>query len=130
MERARKAGEAAAAMDRTDTLPQLTPSTWAPLHLKFVQKNIKDIYMSLGLAYGINIMLDKEIRDDKITVDLRNLNFIKALDTLMVVNRHFFKVIDDNTVIILADSKANRDRYDNQVIRTFYQTKPKLAAAP
>jgi len=120
MERARKAGEAAAAMDRTDTLPQLTPSTWAPLDLKFVQKNIKDIYMSLGLAYGINIMLDKEIRDDKITVDLRNLNFIKALDTLMVVNRHFFKVIDDNTVIILADSKANRDRYDNQVIRTFY----------
>ena len=102
------------------TLPQLRPITWAPQDLIFVNQSIRDIYQSLGQAYGVNIVVDSKIRNDKITLDLRNLDFLKALDTLMVVNRHFFKVIDDNTIIILEDNKTNRDRYDNQIIQTFY----------
>ncbi len=101
-------------------LPKLTPSTWAPLNLIFTNQSARDIYMSMGKAYGINIVVDSELRDKKVTIDLHNLNFLKALDTLMVLNRHFFKIVDDNTIIILEDNKNNRDRYDNQVIQTFY----------
>lgn len=64
--------------------------------------------------------MDSKIRSDKISIDLRNLDFLKALDTLMVLNRHFFKIIDRNTIIILEDNKQNKEQYTNQVIRTFY----------
>jgi len=74
----------------------------------------------MGRAYGINIVVDPEIRTEETTVDLRNLSFLKALDTMMVVNRHFFKVVDDNTIIIMKDNNNTRERYENQVIRTFY----------
>ncbi len=104
----------------SSNLPKLRPTTWAPQDLSFINQSVKDIYQSMGQAYGVNIVVDSKIRNDKVTLDLRNLSFLKALDTLMVVNRHFFKVIDDNTIIIMEDNKNNRDRYDNEIIQTFY----------
>jgi len=104
----------------SSNLPKLRPTTWAPQNLSFINQTVKDIYQSMGQAYGVNIVVDSKIRNDKVTLDLRNLSFLKALDTLMVVNRHFFKVIDDNTIIIMEDNKNNRDRYDNEIIQTFY----------
>ncbi|CAM2007742.1 cohesin domain-containing protein [Acanthopleuribacter pedis] len=102
-------------------LPQLNPRTWGALDLIFSKPtSVRDIYTALGRGYDVNIVVDTKIRDEKISLDLRNLDFLKALDTLMVLNRHFFKVIDDNTMVILEDNKNNRDRYDNQIIRTFY----------
>jgi len=101
-------------------MPAVNPSTMKPLDLKFNEKNPRDIYLSLGRAFGVNIVVDSKIRDDKITIDLKGLNFFKALDALMTLNRHFFKIVDDNTLIILEDSKANRERYDNQIVQTFY----------
>lgn len=106
--------------DGMPNLPKLTPNTWAPLNLIFTNQSARDIYISMGKAYGINVVVDSELRDKKVTIDLRNLNFLKSLDTLMVLNRHFFKIVDDNTIIILEDNKNNRDRYDNQIIQTFY----------
>ncbi|MDJ0838968.1 MAG: cohesin domain-containing protein [Acidobacteriota bacterium] len=102
------------------TVPRLRPSTWDPQNLSFTNKSIRDVYTSMGRAYGINIVLDSKIRDDKTTIDLRNLSFIRALDTLMVVNRHFFKVIDNNTIIIMEDNNKTREQHQNQIIRTFY----------
>ncbi len=116
----RKVQESAERIGRGN-LPQLNPRTWGSLDLIFSKPtSVRDIYTALGRGYDVNIVVDTKIRDEKIALDLRNLDFLKALDTLMVLNRHFFKVIDDNTIVILEDNKNNRDRYDNQIIRTFY----------
>lgn len=102
-------------------MPRLKPNSWGPLNLYFPKpREVRDIYTALGRAYGINIVVANDIRSEKIALDLRNLSFLKALDTLMVLNGHFFKIIDDNTIIILKDGKNNRERYENQIIRTFY----------
>lgn len=108
--------------ERVQSLPTLRPNTLGPQNLYFPKPvSVSDIYASIGQAYDINIIVDPEIRNSqKISLDLRKLGFLKALDTLMVLNRHFFKVIDDNTLIILKDSKVNRDNYDSKIIRTFY----------
>jgi len=103
-------------------LPTLRPNTLGPQNLFFPKPvSVSDIYSAIGQAYDINIIVDPEIRESqKLSLDLRKLGFLKALDTLMVLNRHFFKVIDDNTLIILKDNKTNRDNYDSKIIRTFY----------
>lgn len=101
-------------------LPQLKPSTWAPLDITFTNQSARDIYMSLGKAYGLNVVVDSKLRDEKVTIDLKGMSLMKALDTLMVLNRHFFKVVDDNTLIILEDDRTTRERYDTQIIQTFY----------
>ena len=120
---AREDAEAKALMEEeVSHLPTLRPNTLGPQNLFFPKPvAVSDIYSAIGQAYDINIIVDPEIRDSqKLSLDLRKLGFLKALDTLMVLNRHFFKVIDDNTLIILKDSKTNRDNYDSKIIRTFY----------
>ncbi len=119
-ERDRAAETATAKRGGISNLPSINPNTMDPLDLKFNDQSARDIYLSLGGAYGVNIVVDPKIREERVTIDLKGLNFFKALDTLMVINRHFFKIMDDNTIVILDDSKVNRDRYDNQIIQTFY----------
>jgi len=108
--------------ERVQSLPTIRPNTLGPQNLYFPKpRTVGEIYAAIGQAYDINIIVDPEIRDSqKLSLDLRKLGFLKALDTLMVLNRHFFKVIDDNTLIILKDNKVNRDNYDSKIIRTFY----------
>lgn len=123
IENARQGGATPAADEysASSSFPALEPTTWDPINLRFPQPtDVRDIYVAMGRAYGINILVDSKIRSDKMSIDLRNLDFLKALDTLMVLNRHFFKVIDRNTLIILEDNKQNKEQYTNQVIRTFY----------
>lgn len=115
--------KAAAILEKkVNSLPTLRPNTLGPQNLYFPKaRPVSEIYAAIGQAYDVNIIVDPEIRESqKLSLDLRKLGFLKALDTLMVLNRHFFKVIDDNTLIILKDSKVNRDNYDSKIIRTFY----------
>jgi len=101
--------------------PKLTPNTWEPIDLYFPRPTkIRDIYQTLGRNYGINILMSSKIKGEIPNLDLKGLNFLKALDTLMVLNRHFFKVIDEKTMVIFTDDRQNKERYSNQVIKTYY----------
>jgi len=114
-------GEAAPAAESFASYPQLKPNTWELLNLYFPKSvKVRDIYQTLGRNYGINVLVDSKVRGEIPYLDLRNMSFIKALDTLMVLNRHFFKIIDEHTLVIMEDNKKNRDQYDSQIIKTYY----------
>src|SRR6185295_17173087 len=50
--------------------PQLTPSSDQPITLTFPRETpVKDIYKALGNAYGINIMFDQALKDDRIAIE-------------------------------------------------------------
>ncbi|PIE90177.1 MAG: hypothetical protein CR997_07225 [Acidobacteria bacterium] len=104
-----------------NSYPQLTPTTSEAINLYFPKSvKIRDVYQTLGQNYGINILVHPSIKGSLPNLDLRNLDFIKGLNTLMVLNKHFYKIIDGRTLVILSDNKSNRDMYDNQIIKTYY----------
>jgi general secretion pathway protein D len=43
-----------------------------------------------------------------------------VLETLMRQENHFYKVIDEKTILIAADNPQNRKTYEDLVLRTFY----------
>jgi general secretion pathway protein D len=51
---------------------------------------------------------------------LTNMEFQRALETLMRQENHFYKVIDERTILIAADTAQNRKTYEDLVIRTFF----------
>ena len=53
-------------------------------------------------------------------MDLSGVTFEEALDQITFVNRLFYKVLDQNTLIIVAESPAKRRIYDENLIQTFY----------
>jgi DNA polymerase III epsilon subunit family exonuclease len=53
-------------------------------------------------------------------VNLTGVTFQEALDRLTFVNRLFYKVVDQNTIIIVPESRQKRVAYDDLILRTFY----------
>jgi general secretion pathway protein D len=101
--------------------PLLEPASERPISLNFPQpKPIKQIYKALADAAGINVIFDPQLKDDNVAIVLTNMDFQRALETLMRQENHFYKVIDERTILIAADTPANRKTYEDLVIRTFF----------
>ncbi len=101
--------------------PMLEPSSDKPINLNFPQpKPIKQIYRALADAAGINVIFDPQLKDDNISIVLSSIAFQKALETLMRQENHFYKIIDEKTILIAADTPQNRKTYEDLVIRTFF----------
>jgi general secretion pathway protein D len=103
------------------SMPILQPSSKRPISLNFPQpRPIKQIYQALGQAAGINVIFDPALKDDQTTIVIANVPFQNALETLIRQEGHFYKVVDSHTILIAADTPANRKTYEDLVIRTFY----------
>ncbi|HTO87477.1 MAG TPA: secretin N-terminal domain-containing protein [Thermoanaerobaculia bacterium] len=101
--------------------PMLEPASDKPISLNFPQpKPIKQIYQALAAAAGINVIFDPALKDDNVSIILTNLSFQSALETLLRQENHFYKVIDEKTMLIAADTPQNRKTYEDLVIRTFF----------
>lgn len=101
--------------------PILEPASDRPINLNFPQpRPIKQIYKALADASGINVIFDPQLKDDNVAIVLTNMEFQRALETLMRQENHFYKVIDERTILIAADTAANRKTYEDLVIRTFF----------
>ena len=101
--------------------PQLNPASNDPITLTFSRDTpVKDIYRALGNAYGINIIFDQAVKDDRITIDLRDVTALQALERVMQAANHFYKVLDEKSIIVVPDNPQSRRDYEDLVIRTFY----------
>ena len=111
----------AKAKGRRAAPPMLNPASDKPIDVTFPPDTpIKKIYQALCTASGINVIFDPQLKDDKFTIDLRNLSFQKALETTMRQAGHFYKVIDEKTILVAQDTQQNRKEYEDQVVRTFF----------
>jgi general secretion pathway protein D len=101
--------------------PVLNPRSNRPISLEFPQQvSIFAIYRALGKAFGINILFDPNLRDQEIAVDLKDVTAEAALETLMRASGHFYKVMDEHSIIIAQDTPQNRRTYEDLVIQTFF----------
>jgi general secretion pathway protein D len=101
--------------------PTLNPASDEPISLSFPRETpVKDIYRALGNAFGINILFDGGVKDDRITIELRDVTAQQALERLMQAANHFYKVLDEKTIIVIPDNPQARRDYEDLVIRTFY----------
>jgi general secretion pathway protein D len=101
--------------------PMLNPRSTQPISLEFPQPvSIFQIYRALAQAFGINVLFDPNLKDQEIAIDLKDVTAQAALETLMHAAGHFYKVIDEHTILIAADTPQNRRTYEDLVIQTFF----------
>jgi general secretion pathway protein D len=101
--------------------PQLSPSSDQPISLSFPHETpIKEIYKALGNAFGINILFDQAVKDDRIAIELKDVTAQQALERVMQAANHFYKALDEHTIIVVPDNPQARRDYEDLVIRTFY----------
>ena len=101
--------------------PMLNPKSDEPITLSFPKpKPVKEIYRALGKAYGFNVLFDPKLKDDKLSVELRDVTAKQALEIVMQGAGHFYKVLDENSIIVVEDTPQNRRDYEDLVIKTFF----------
>lgn len=102
------------------SVPVLSPRSLAPIALNYRDQSLQRLLETLGKLAGVNVLFDEGFRDKNVTVSLSGVTFQEALDQITMVNRLFYKVIDQNTIIIVAESQAKRRAYDAMLMQTFY----------
>ena len=101
--------------------PMLSPREKDPISLNFPKPvSVKDIYDAIAKAFGINIMFDAKLRDQQLTIELSEVLARDALEMLMRTANHFYKVLDEHSIIIAEDNPQNRRIYEDLVIQTFF----------
>ena len=102
-------------------VPVLNPKSSQPIDLIFSKPaSVMDIYRALGRAFGVNVLFDPKLKDQEITIELAGVTAQTGFETVMRTVGHFYKVIDESTVIIADDNPQNRRNYEDQVIQTFF----------
>jgi general secretion pathway protein D len=101
--------------------PVLNPASTEPISLSFPHETpVKDIYKALGSAFGINILFDQAVKDDRISIELHDVTAQQGLERVFQAAGHFYKVLDSHTIIVVPDNPQQRRDYEDLVIRTFY----------
>ncbi|MBI4911457.1 MAG: tetratricopeptide repeat protein [Acidobacteria bacterium] len=100
---------------------QLNPKMSEGLDLNFSRKtSLREIFQILSKNTGINIIFHSSFQDLQVSIDLRGLSFQRILDTLMLQNDLFYKVLDANSIMLFKNTPQNKDLYENQFLQTFY----------
>lgn len=103
-----------------DEVDALSLKSNQPITLKFQNARLKEVFDLLAKTAGINILFDKDVRDDPITIFVKNATFKEALNLIFVTNNLFMKKISDETILIIPKTKQKVDQYQDLLIRTFY----------
>src|SRR5262245_57962185 len=122
-ERAQRSGfEATRARGAAPRVPVavLSPRSQTRISLKFADQSLQKIFESLGKLAGVNVIFDEGYKDKRDSVELTGVTFEEALNQVTLKNHLFYKVLDQNTVIIVTESKPKRTAYDDNLVRTFY----------
>lgn len=91
------------------------------IELRFpVEISLRSIFQALGKHARVNIILDDQFRDIPFTIDLVDMSFEQALDSICMASKHFYRIIDIRTVIVAPDLPQKRAQYELNAIKTFY----------
>ena len=100
--------------------PSLNIKGRKPLTLQFRDANLKMVLEAIARITGVNIMLDKDVRNDiKVTLFVRDTSVEETLDLLMIQNQLEKRVLGENTVLIYPATAAKSKDYQDLKIRRF-----------
>jgi general secretion pathway protein D len=97
-----------------------TRAAQQPITLRFQNARTKEVFESLARAGGINFMFDKDLKDDPVTVFLKDSTFEEALNLVMTTQGLFMRRVGPDTMLIIPKTKQKLDQYQDLIIRTFY----------
>jgi general secretion pathway protein D len=100
--------------------PTLNIKGRKPLTLQFRDANLKMVLEAIARTTSMNILLDKEVRNDiKVTLFVKDSPVEEALDLLLFQNQLERRVLGENTVLIYPATAAKNKDYQDLKIRRF-----------
>jgi general secretion pathway protein D len=96
-----------------------------PVTLKFQNARTKEVFEVLARSVGINILFDKDMKDDPVTIFVKDAPFDEALHLILTTQNLFMRRLAADTILIIPKTKQKMDQYQDLLIRTFYLSNAK-----
>lgn len=96
-----------------------------PVTLRFRNAGLKEVLEGIGKAGGINLIFDKDVRNDPVTISIQDTPFEEAFNLLLNSNSLFAQTVSPGVMIISPNTKQKQDQYQDLIIRTFYLSNAK-----
>ncbi|MEO8326300.1 MAG: secretin N-terminal domain-containing protein [Nitrospirota bacterium] len=96
-----------------------------PVTLRFQNTRLKQVFEILARTANIDILFDKDVRDDLVTIFTKDTPFDEALNLILTTNQLFAKRVGPDQLLIIPDTKQKREQFDDLQIRTFYLSNAK-----
>jgi general secretion pathway protein D len=112
----------AKARAREKALPglDLGPDAQQPLGLVFRNASLREAYLALGRAAGINVTFDPSFQDTTVSLDLKDVKLDQALNALAAAGRTFHRVVDAKVLNVVPDTATKRREFEQQVVKTLF----------
>ena len=91
-----------------------------PESMAFSNASSRMVLTALAKWADLNITFDPAFREERLTLDLRNVSIADALASVTATTRTFYRVTAQRTITIIPDTPAKRREYEEQVVQTFY----------
>ncbi len=91
-----------------------------PITLRFQNAKLKEVFQVVARTAGLNVIFDKEVSDDPVTVFIKDMSFDEALNLILNTNNVTAQRLNRNTLLILPNTKPKQAQYQDLMIRTFY----------
>jgi general secretion pathway protein D len=96
-----------------------------PITLRFRNAGLKEVLEGIGKAAGMNLIFDKDVRNDSVTIAIQDTPFDDALNLILNSNSLFSRVVAPGVMIISPNTKQKQEQYQDLMVRTFYLSNAK-----
>jgi general secretion pathway protein D len=96
-----------------------------PVTLRFRNAGLKEVLEGIGRAQGINLIFDKDVRNDPVTISIQDTPFAEAFNLILTSNSLFAQTVSPGVMIVSPNTKQKQEQYQDLMIRTFYLSNAK-----
>ncbi len=96
-----------------------------PVTLRFRNAGLKEVLEGIGRAQGINLIFDKDVRNDPVTISVQDTPFEEALNLILTSNSLFAQTVSPGVMIVSPNTKQKQEQYQDLMVRTFYLSNAK-----
>ena len=96
-----------------------------PVTLRFRNAGLKEVLEGIGRAQGINLIFDKDVRNDPVTISIQDTPFEEAFNLILTSNSLFAQTVSPGVMIVSPNTKQKQEQYQDLMIRTFYLSNAK-----
>lgn len=93
-----------------------------PITLRFQNAKLKEVFEILARTAGVNVIFDKEVRDDPVTIFIKDLPFDEAMHLILNTNGMIAQKVAPDTILVMPNNKQKQAQYQDLLMRTFYLT--------
>jgi general secretion pathway protein D len=105
-------------------MPAIPGRKFSKTDVVYRDTNILTAIEQLAQMMKLNVMFDQMVVNQmkmfKLTVELRDVTYPKALEMILRTNNLMYAQIDSRTIVIASDNPQQRMRYEQYAVRTFY----------